>query len=320
MNSEDQILAELAKANPVPSPADTSSPTAQAMVNSVLDDRQRFESFQAQGPKPQPRRWGALVSVAAAIALLVGAVAVLAPSSSTPAMAAVQTATQNTAQASSGRVTTTFELSGQSDDEEGSASGRILAAFNGDDLSVTADIISLTGDVESDSDFDALDAVELRLVDDTIYLSEDSGASWMATSAPTALGDSLIGFLDGRQLLDLIAEVAEVEEIGTEDLDGPVTHYRGHVDLSDTDRENPSWLPSTGDDDDLEVDGLVVIDVWVGDDGFIRRAQAEGSVNDEAEDVTFSVLTELTDLNNGPTIVAPETNIETFGFFDDEEE
>jgi hypothetical protein len=116
----------------------------------------------------------------------------------------------------------------------------------------------------------------------------------------------LDGFTNGdpRELLEVLDSVSgEVETVGTEELRGtPTTHYRATVDLTDLDRFTPeSGGQQLGDmiDQALKQVGLseMPFDVWLDDDGLIRKVEASLSVQppDENEKAEAGLSFELYD-------------------------
>ena len=109
---------------------------------------------------------------------------------------------------------------------------------------------------------------------------------------------------DPRELLDVLKSVSgEVETVGTEELRGtPTTHYRATVDLADLDR----FAPKGGGqelrdmlDDAFERAGFseMPFDVWLDDEGLIRKVEARLSVEPpgESEKVEAGLSFELFD-------------------------
>ncbi len=271
------------------------------------------------------RRWPILTAVAAALVLLIGAVAVLVPGSSQPALAAVTSAADETAQANSGRIVTSFTATGQEDADSENLSGTITALFNGADLAVTVDVDQDSTVVDS-SEAAGINAAETRMVDGQVFLTPD-GEQWVSIEAPEILRSALVQFTDLRSILAQVSELVEVEEIGSESLDGvSVTRYRSEVDLADESLAESGWIPGAGGSAmaspvDIEAEGLVTIDMFVDDDGQMRRIEVSGEAVPEDPSIDasaeFSVVTDFVDLGSDIEIEAPDpASVESLEGFD----
>ena len=104
------------------------------------------------------RRWrtGTAAAVAASIVLLIGAFILVSPGNSTPALAEVQAAAQQTADADTGRAETVFEVRGTDGTVTEQLAGKVATRFSGDDLDVSLDIDE-GSDLLRRSGFDSLD-------------------------------------------------------------------------------------------------------------------------------------------------------------------
>jgi hypothetical protein len=119
---------------------------------------------------------------------------------------------------------------------------------------------------------------------------------------------------DPQDVLELLRGVSgEVETVGTEELRGvETTHYRGRVSLADYDElvpeENREQLRELFDQM-LERSGLgeLPIDVWLDEEGLVRRLQATFSATDSAtaETLAASLGFELYDYGESVDVVLP---------------
>lgn len=317
-SADDTVLSALRSANPVDATTiDAGNDAAEAMLAGVLADNQRYEAYRAPtATGAAPRRWGAMVAVAAVVALIAGAVAVFAPVGSSPALAAVQQAATNAASASSGQALTDFSVDGRAEGESGSLSGRLTVTFDGEDLMATAEVDELPEQM-SEADASFLADAEMRYVDGTLYVTED-GQSWMAAETPTMVAESMLSYMDGRKVLGMVSDLTDVEEIGTETvLDAPTTHYRGLVDLSEAATSGAEWLPPMVAQADDHLDGQATIDLWVGDDDLLRRVSVVGNlapsdVDDGSVGAEYRVTTDFVELGQDQSITVPEGSIEQF--------
>ncbi len=267
-------------------------------------------------------RWGLLAAVAALAILLIGAVTVFAPAGTQPALAVVQSAAQETAEARSGRVITDFDVVGHEDAEQEALSGSMTAAFADDDFAVSVDL-DPSSTVMSAAEAAEIGRAETRLVDGQLYITPD-GEQWMTIEAPEILQSTLARLTDLRTILAQVEELVEVETVGPSDIDGlDVTHYRSEVDLADRTLAESGWLPGAqgtqGTPVDIDARGLVTIDLYVDDQGLMRRIEVSGQA--EPVDATieasadFSVTTNFVDLDSDITIEAPDPSaVETLDF------
>ncbi|MDH3302007.1 MAG: hypothetical protein OES24_16035 [Acidimicrobiia bacterium] len=267
-------------------------------------------------------RWALLAAVAAVAALLIGAVAVFAPSGAQPALAVVQSAAQETADARSGRVITDFDVVGHDDAEEGALSGSMTATFADDDFAVSIDL-DPSSNVMSAAEAAAIGQAETRLVDGQLYVTAD-GEQWMSIEAPVILQSTLARLTDLRTILAEVEELVDVETVGSTEIDGQaVTHYRSEVDLADQTLAESGWLPGAqgaqGTPVDIDAQGLVTIDLYVDGNGLMRRIEVSGRaepVDDTIEaSADFTVTTNFVDLDTDITITAPDPAVvETLDF------
>ena len=276
------------------------------------------------GPSADERRgrWGLLAAVAALAVVLIAAVAVVAPGGAEPALAVVQSAAQETADASSGRVITEFDVVGQEDVEEEQVSGALTATFDDDDFAVTVDF-DPSSTVMSAAEAAEIGRAETRLVDGQLYVTPD-GEQWMSVEAPEILQSTLARLTDLRTVLAQVEELVEVELVGPAEIDGAaVTHYRSEVDLADETLAESGWLPGTqgvqATPVDIDAEGTVTVDLYVDDAGLMRRIDVSGEATptDESIDASadFTITTNFVDIGSDIVIEAPDPAlVETLDF------
>jgi hypothetical protein len=321
--SED-LVARLKAANPV-SPAGLGDLSEQAdtLFDQIASRSGQFAPYQPPESRPSSRRWSVLVAAAAAVALLAGAVLVFAPTSSQPALAAVQAAAQETAVVRSGRVVTDFRLEGQEAAVENQLEGTLTAAFNGDDFAVTIDLDPTSTDVMTADELAQVSRAETRLIDNNLFITPD-GDRWTVMEAPEFVRSALVRFTDLRSILTQVEELVEVDEVGPANVDGVnVTHYRSEVDLADESLAKSGWLPGLEGTEaapvDIEAEGLVNIDMYVDEDGRMRRVEVSGDAKpaDDSVDAsaTFTVTTNFVDLGADIAIDEPDpAKVQAFSF------
>ena len=265
-----------------------------------------------------------LGGVAAAVLLIAATFAVLAPSSTRPALATVKAAAQEVAVAESGRAITTFSLEGAMGAEQGSAAGQIELLFNGDDLAVTLDVDEIPEQLQGEG-AEFFTGIETRIVDGVLYVKGGPAPDWIGLELPQLFLDQ-IDLVDPRTILETVQTLVETEEIGTDTIGGTeVTLYESTVDLTDPSLSTSGWLAGLETQLDLEADGTIVVTMAVDDSDQLRRIVVEGDVvapDGEEGSASFTVSTDFTDLNGVDRIVAPEgvvTNpmLEGFGESDD---
>lgn len=309
-------------------PYHESAPAASKQPASVEPHGHAAGSFQPSDAGPvvnpgagarrrAPFRWPMVAAVAAALALLIGAVATLVPSNTEPALAVVTAAADDTANAETGRVLTAFELQGRSEGESGSLAGTVTTEFAGDDLAVSVDIDEARSTEIPDAEFAKLEQARTRLVDGVLYVAPD-GTSWYGIEAPAMVAAGITQLTDTRTMLDQIETLVEVEQVGTATIDGAdATHYRSEVDLNDQSLAESGWLPGQGAID-VDAEGVVEIELYVDDDGMMRRITLSGDVSptDPMVDgaASFALTTDFVDLGSDITIEAPEgAEMQEFG-------
>ncbi len=333
----DELLLQLNAANPVPTGAE--SPSAKAAADTLFDQitsrsggftpyvdaeatrSRRSGSSPASGGTAGDKRSraGLLAAVAAVAVLVVGALVVLAPTGTQPALAVVQAAAQETADAQSGRVITEFDVVGREDAAQESLRGSMTAAFVDDDFAVSIDL-DPSSTALSASETAEIGQAETRLVDGQLFATTD-GEQWISVEAPEILQSSLARLTDLRSILAQVEDLVDVEVVRSTDLDGlAVTHYRGTVDLADQTLAESGWLPGAqGTGVDIDAQGLVTVDLYVDDSGLMRRIEVSGEaepIDDEIDaSADFRLTTNFVDLGGDISIDAPDPSVvETLDF------
>jgi hypothetical protein len=317
MSESDPIMDALTRSNPVDqSKVPTAqSEAAQALLSEITSrpSGAGFDAYRAPvshvRTPTNPGRYRFLAAVAVAIAVVAASVSFLLPNNAEPALALVQAAASETQQATSGRVTTTFGLVGSDGVESAQVEAEFEVLFSNGDIAAS---VTRFSDFTSESDdFDDIEEVEIRLVDDVAYLKEDN--RWVGVDAPRFVSDLLIAeFADPTLVLDEVKKLTEVAEVGSETINGvETTHYRSNIDLSDGSTFNATgWLGQLASEASLEADGVVQIDLYVGNDGLLRLLEVTADL--EPSDSTidgaarFTVSTLFSDLNTDIQIDAPE--------------
>lgn len=325
----DDLLARLAAADPVdpatlPSPSD---PPARQLLENVMY-QQPNQPAEAGATTIDPgsarptgfhRSRGLLVAAAAAVLLLVAGALVFAPDNTPSAVAAVHSAAQTTADADSGRITTTFELTQTGGGDERVA-GSFEAEYAGSDIAISLQLDSVPDGMVPGSP----ELGDARLVDDVLYLNE--GGRWLAVDTDGLFGQLIADFVDPRVLFETVQQLTDASEIGTAVIDGvETTHYRSIVDLGDETLTQSGWLAFQGLQIDAE--GEVTVDMYVDGDQ-LRQLDISGDVREAAGDATdgevgsgtFDISTSFTDIGGDIVIEAPadaEMLDPTEGLFED---
>lgn len=251
-----------------------------------------------------------LVGVAAAVVLLVAGFLVFSPDNTSTALAAVQSAAQQTARAESGRISASFDVEGTDGDQSATLSGGLDVEFSGPDLALTVDIDEASGE----SLIGPLGASEARLVDRVLYVND--GSQWYAVETGGFLGDTLAEIVDPRSILATVESLVETEEVATGvDVGGiETTHYRSVVDLGDDSLGQSGWLALDNLDlADIHAKGAVTIDLFIDGDGQLRQLDVSGDLREPGNGsgaATFSASTSFFDLGSDIGIEAPADAVE----------
>ncbi len=316
--SDAELMDQLRQSDPVvdsalPSPGD---PTTQQLIERIMNDEETMTSpinhqseplehpavtqAKRQAGKPR-RRLGYLIASAAAVVFLVAGALTLAPQSTEPALAAVHSAAAATSEVDSGRVTIVADADGTDGAESQSLTGRVDAAFSGEDFEATIAI----DEAPSDAGFEDLPVSESRLVDGVVYIGD--GTQWYSIEAPEFLGEQLQDAIDPRSVLERVEELVEASEVGTVTVDGvETTHYQSVVDLQDESLGQAGWLPIDGAD--VDVEGEVQVDLFVDADGLLRKLELSGDLNEPSDGegaAVFNLSIGFSDLGADLTIEAP---------------
>jgi hypothetical protein len=178
-----------------------------------------------------------------------------------------------------------------------------------------------------------MDAIEMRIVDGVIYMDFSSlmqsmpGATGLPPNVrwlkldPTALVEELgmapedLGLgaqpTDFTQYLDQLRDVSRgVEEVGTEEIDGvSTTRYRAEIDLDKAYDAVPEQLRElVGNQRDALRGAHVPVDVWLDDDGLLRRMEYRfdaGSLGVPDGDASMTMTMNLSDFGVDVDVQAP---------------
>ena len=254
----------------------------------------------------------AFLATAAAVMALVAGFVTFSSSNTSPALAEVQSAASAAADAGSGRIETTFSLTGSDDGQSETSAGTVLTAYSGADIGVVIDLASGPDELP--------EAAELRLVDGTLYGKQDGtgGSSWYALDESNFLGQTITEYIDPRTILDTVQELVEVDEVGTVEIEGvATTHYQSTVDLADESLKESGWLVEGVAD--IQADGEVTIDLYVDEAGALRQLDMSGDLQESGGGdgtATFTVKSRFYDLGADVVIEQPD-EAEVIDPFDD---
>lgn len=148
-----------------------------------------------------------------------------------------------------------------------------------------------------------------------------AGDGWV--SVPTeadAAGSTPMGPVGAQEMLDVLAGVADVVEVGTEDVGGAeTTHYEANVDVdalleqsaqeAEAEGVDPADLQAALDafgEAGVEV-GAIPVDVWVDGDGFVRRITMTVSMSGGLTGaVAYEMTAEYSGFGEAVDIVVPD--------------
>ena len=114
------------------------------------------------------------------------------------------------------------------------------------------------------------------------------------------------GQTDPSQGLDFLRGASGVQAVGNEDVHGvPTTHYTGVVDLRSLGTEHPEMKPSI--DQLTEQSGIsrVPIEVWIDDDGLVRRIKQTLGGNGSGLQMNMTMTTDLYDFGTEVNVEEP---------------
>jgi hypothetical protein len=108
-------------------------------------------------------------------------------------------------------------------------------------------------------------------------------------------------------ILDLLKSVGSVQTVGTETVDGAqTTHYTATVDLAKA--AGQAGEPATTMVQHLIDNGgpsTIPADVWIGDDGLVRKVTVDETVNNGADSGTVHLTLGLSDYGTAVNVTAP---------------
>ena len=126
--------------------------------------------------------------------------------------------------------------------------------------------------------------------------SRSTGSQWLRYDLDS-LGPEFASILDQAQQVDpaeslsVLRDVADVTEVGRETLEGvETTHYSGELDLRATleaSGVDPAMLEGAAG---VDLDQPVPVDVWIDEDGLVRRYETSMEVSGTTTTTTFEVL------------------------------
>ncbi len=264
------------------------------------------------------RGYGMILATAAAVAVLVAGGLALLPANTEPALAAVQSAAQATAEAQSGRVVLTVDLDAADGEETGAIDASVDGRFDGPDVAFTVGSFDVSsdgfgGDTDTEDLLGELPLSETRFVDGVLYADVD-GEGWIGVEAPEFVGATVTELADPRQVLTAVEDLVEATEIGPATLTEPdgatveTTQYRSVVDLGDETLSQSGWLAGL-ELSDIEAEGEVTIDLYIDGEGWLRQLSVTGDVNEPdggVGEADFEIVTSFYDIGGDITIEAPE--------------
>lgn len=114
------------------------------------------------------------------------------------------------------------------------------------------------------------------------------------------------GASDPSQGLDFLRGVSDVEAVGDEDVRGvATTHYTGVVDLHDRGAEDPDLKTELDKFLDQSGTSRIPVEIWIDDDGFVRRMQQTLESNGSGFQVSSTMTTEFYDFGTDVTVEEP---------------
>jgi hypothetical protein len=257
-------------------------PRSVALLERVLSFAQPQTSPSSSGK----RRWASLIALVAAF---VGLVSFVVPGGST-ASAQVTKAAQATAELRSGRATMMVAGTQNGNPNDGT----VILEWN-----TTAERYQFNYPSSSGS-------FETRVVNGRVVQSIENGPWAVVNSEEVnamALPDN--GGLAGAvgAFVQLSREV-EFEEVAFEEIDfqAELRHYRAIGDLTALDSPRAGFVFGTNGARDAVTTSL---EVWVGEDGLIRRVRSAFAGSPDGYDITAVATTELYDLGDDVAIDDP---------------
>ncbi|MEM9612004.1 MAG: hypothetical protein AAGA59_03675 [Actinomycetota bacterium] len=257
--------------------------------------------------------YGMILATAAAVAVLVAGALALLPANTEPALAAVQSAAQATAEAQSGRVDVTVDLDAADDIGTGMVEASVNGRFNGPDVAFTIGAFDVSEDGATEDLIGELPLSETRFVDGVLYADVD-GEGWIGVEAPEFVGAAVTDLADPREVLTAVEDLVEATEVGPATLTEPdgatveTTQYRSVVDLGDESLSQSGWLAGL-ELSDIEAEGEITVDLYVDGEGWLRQLSVSGDLTEPEGgpgEARFEVVTSFYDIGGDITIEAPE--------------
>ena len=248
-----------------------------------------------------------MAAIGASVALAIGGLAACsssehdvvrsgagAPVAANSPAEALKAAAQKTTEAGSAKVAMTFALTGLPG--IGNATLNMEGALDAanQQSSFTLDLSQLTSALPASQQAGVsaiLGSGKMQIVTDggdvylqlgnlSTLLGATTGQSWLKISAGSDAASAVGAPLgDGTEILKLLDQAGGVETVGTEQVRGvDTTHYRGNLDLAsalaeasaDERAKAESELGNVGIDPSS---ASIPVDVWIGNDGLVRRVQ-----------------------------------------------
>lgn len=314
--TEDELLAELRRANPVDvdalaSPAD---PAPAQLLEEVLADTGdapppllavRGANGTPPAAVPARRRWISAAAAAAVIALVaVATIVVYDSGTGRDATAAVHQAVEATIRVSdsaTSSTTVTYDL-----DELAEPWAMTIEAIFSDGNTGFA---VMTGPAVPELGIPELGSYAEIVIGDTAFRSVANEPWEGPTSLPAGAsgpGAAILSNLTFGVTIEDLGDLYQFVDLGREDLDGiAMSHYRTHTTPAGA---GAGFLMSFGrflmmtDQEPAEQLDRVQLDVWVDSDDLIRRVSYSAVMDGIG---SFSVVTDWDDFGEAPPITAP---------------
>jgi hypothetical protein len=117
------------------------------------------------------------------------------------------------------------------------------------------------------------------------------------------------GQSDPSQGLDFLRGATDVQAVGNEDVRGvATTHYTGVVDLRSLGAKYPEMKPSIDQLVDQSGISRVPVEVWIDDDGFVRRMKQTLGGNSSGLQMNMTMTTDLYDFGTDVSIKEPSAD------------
>ncbi len=344
--SDDDLMARLRRAaphDPNPLPPAT-GPEARSLLESIMHPDSPEHVEPGSTPQLDPvlfgdtdaatgfappriqqarrRNYGAVLAAAAALILIIGAAITFLPSNTEPALAAVQSAAQATAESDSGRIELSVDLAATDEGEAGAVAAAVDGRYDGQDLAFNVTSFSTegaAGELEDEFGSDGLPVEEAIYVDGVFYTEIDP-EGWIGVEVPEFVGTTVTDLADPRQVLTTVQDLVAATEVGPETIVDPsgvevaTTRYVSEVDLGEESLAEAGWMVGF-DTVEIEADGLVTVAFNIDDDGLLRRLAVTGDLSERegeagvggvVDTARFAIVTWFYDLGGDIQIDAPE--------------